>query len=97
MTSTSNQDGQIKGLDQQTLAKETDLYNKLTYKQEQKELNQKKIIEKSNEASSSKFGSNSHRLDESKTDYKDQELIPMIEEDVDGITGSNLGSNKMAG
>ena len=97
MTSTSNQDGQIKGLDQQTLAKETDLYNKLTYTQEQKELNQKKIIEKSNEASSSKFGSNSHQLDESKTDYKDQELIPMIEEEVDGITNSNLGSNKMTG
>ena len=94
MTSTLNEDGQIKGSDQQTLAKETDLYNKLTYKEEQKELNQNKITENSNEVSTNKFGSNNSQLDESKTDYKDQELIPEVEEDTDGITRSNLGSNE---
>ena len=94
MTSTLNEDGQIKGSDQQTLAKETGLYNKLTYKEEQKELNQNKITENSNEVSTNKFGSNNNQLDESQTDYKDQELIPEVEEDTDGITRSNLGSNE---
>ena len=94
MTSTLNQDGQVKGSDQQTLAKETDLYNKLTYKQEQKELNQNKITEKSNEVSTNKFGSNNNQLDENKTDYKDQELIPEVEDETDGITRSNVGSHE---